>query len=88
MTGIELSDAIAFEGSLANMKLSRSMQLGDFDGDGHADTLISGPEYAFLLNGPVGTTDSSRRQSLQIFNSISLRSAAQQMEWVISMLTD
>jgi hypothetical protein len=44
VTDIELNDAIAFEGDIANMNLSRAQQLGDFDGDGFADVLISGPE--------------------------------------------
>ncbi|MGI0501370.1 proprotein convertase P-domain-containing protein, partial [Limnospira platensis] len=56
VTGIELSDAIAFEGNIANMNLSRAMQLGDFDGDGNADVLLLGPNHAFLVNGPMVTS--------------------------------
>ena len=52
VTGVDISDSIAFEGDVRGMQLSRAQQLGDFDGDGFADTLISGPEYAFFLNGP------------------------------------
>ena len=55
VTGVDLSDAIAFEGDLADMNLSRAQQIGDFDGDGNADILMSGPEYAFFFNGPVDT---------------------------------
>jgi ELWxxDGT repeat protein len=55
VTGINLSDAIAFEGDRVGMELSMAQQLGDFDGDGHADTLLQGPDYAFLLLGAVQT---------------------------------
>ena len=55
ITGINLSDAIAFEGDRVGMELSMAQQLGDFDGDGNVDTLLQGPDYAFLVVGPVDT---------------------------------
>ncbi|MCX6951788.1 MAG: alkaline phosphatase family protein, partial [Verrucomicrobia bacterium] len=60
VTGVDLAagdtdirDAYRLTGQAANSRLSASMLLGDFNGDGYDDVVVSGRDFATILLGPV-----------------------------------
>ncbi len=56
-TSIDLDEAFWLAGGATQELLSRAQDVGDFNGDGAADLLISGSDYSYLILGPVMITD-------------------------------
>ncbi|WP_461374552.1 proprotein convertase P-domain-containing protein, partial [Candidatus Aquicultor sp.] len=53
VAGLDLHDAYALEGSALDEQLSVAQSIGDFDGDGQDDLLVSGAEKSYIFLGPV-----------------------------------
>ena len=49
----DLSNAVGFEGSTQNEKISRLTPVGDFNGDKQTDYLVSGANFSYLFFTPV-----------------------------------
>ncbi|MCL5097752.1 MAG: PA14 domain-containing protein, partial [Candidatus Omnitrophica bacterium] len=76
-----MRDAFMLEGDNALELLANALQVGDFDGDGNNDFLVTGQYQSYLLLGPVninGQNDVSERAEI-IFDTASLGRPAVRM---------
>jgi len=53
VAGLDMNDAFALEGSAIGEELSKAQNIGDFDGDGQDDVILSGPTQSYIFLGPV-----------------------------------
>ena len=56
VTDFNMHDSFALEGSAIGQELSAAQVIGDFDGDGNDDFLVSGPVYSYIFLGPMDVT--------------------------------
>ena len=78
---MDLDQAYWLAGSASNEQLSAAQGVGDFNGDGADDLLITGSRYSYLILGPATITDQelAKDHATAVFDIAKLGHPAQRM---------
>ena len=78
---MDLDQAYWLAGSASNEQLSAAQDVGDFNGDGADDLLITGSRYSYLILGPATITDQelAKDHATAVFDIAKLGHPAQRM---------